>query len=114
MFIKNDFVEGVGPGLSATLLNANDDAIFSSFWQAPFLENSEVEFTRTGDKLTLVEESVATVLRRRTDLTYTGDQLTSVRVRSYADDGVTVISDYTDTATYSGPVLTKVTRVVTV
>ena len=114
MFTKNDFIEGVGPGLSATLLNDNDKAIFSSFWQAPFLENSEIDFTRTGDKLTLVEETVATVLRRRTDLTYTGDLLTSVRVRSYADDGTTVISDFTDTATRSGVVLTKVTRAVTV
>ena len=64
----------------------------------------------TDGKLTQVNETVGGVLWRRTDLTYTGDDLTSVRVRVYASNGTTVISDYTDTLTYTSDSLTSVAR----
>lgn len=64
----------------------------------------------TSGRLTLVNETVGGVLWRRTNLTYTGNDLSSVRVRVYASNGITVVSDHTDTLAYTAGELTSVTR----
>lgn len=54
------------------------------------------------------------ILVRKTDLSYTSDDLTPIRVRLYASNGTTVIRDYIDTLNYASGVLNTITRVVNV
>ena len=70
------------------------------------------ELIYDGDVLVAVEEKIAGVLRRQTQLNYTTGTLTSVRVRVYADDGVTVTRDFTDTLQYTDGKLKFVPRTV--
>ncbi len=53
----------------------------------------------TGD-VDRIDELVGGKLLRRRTYTYTGDDLTSVNIRVYDDDGATVIGEVTDTLSY--------------
>jgi len=66
----------------------------------------------TNGKLTSVDEKISNVLRKRTTLTYTGDDLTNVNIKAYATNGTTIVSEYNDVLTYTSGNLTGVQRTV--
>lgn len=113
-YTKTQFNEGAAPGISAGELNKIGQGIEDAYYQsqATFLENVTTTLIYTSGDLTRVDESVASVLRRRTSLSYTGGDLTSTNVKLYAENGVTVVKDFTDTLTYVSGELTNVSRVV--
>ncbi|MDO7787505.1 hypothetical protein [Desulforamulus aquiferis] len=74
--------------------------------------NHTSDLVYTSGKLTRVDDKIGGVLRQRTTLTYTGDDLVSVNVKLYAPDGTTVTSEYTDTLTYTAGELTSAQRTV--
>ena len=112
MYKKTIWVQGGAPGISADRLNNISHALFDTYFQSPFLENSTTDLIYTGDNLTQVDETVSSVLRRRTTLSYSGDDLTSVNVKIYDEDGTTILEEFTDTLIYTDGALTSVTRVV--
>lgn len=97
-------------------LNRIEAGIFDAYFQSGALFHEDVTVTPTysGENLTQVDETVGGVLRRRTNLTYSGDNISTVRVRVYNTDGTTVLKDYTDTYNYSGENISSVTRAVNV
>lgn len=75
---------------------------------------STTEFTYDGDKLTQADESISGVLRLRTTLNYTDGVLSSVREQEYANDGVTIIKDYTKSISYTGDKMSEIGRVINI
>lgn len=73
---------------------------------------SDTSLTFTDGNLTQVDVTLSGVLRRRETLAYTGGSLTSVNVKVYTSDGVTIAKEYTDTLTYVDGNLSNVQRMV--
>lgn len=80
-------------------------------------DNDAVAFTDvltyTTGNLTRVDTSIGGVLRRRVNLSYTGDDLTGVEEILYDTDGTTVLYTNTDTISYTDGEITGIARVVT-
>lgn len=116
VYNKTTFNPGTAPGISAVKLNEIGNGIFDAYFQsgAMFHEAMVATPTYTGSNITQVNETVGGVLRRRTDLTYTVDNVSTVRVQIYGTDGTTVLKDYTDTYAYSGDNISSITRTVSV
>ncbi len=105
-----------GTPVNAAQLERMEQGIWDAYIQsgAMFLENAILSLTETDGKLRQIDEKVANVLRRRTILGYIGEDLTTARVIIYAEDGSTVLMDYTDTLSYSNGALVSVGRAVAV
>lgn len=101
-----------GTPVNAVNLNQISQALFDAYYQAPFLETATTELIYDAGNLVRVDESVASVLRRRTALSYSGSDLSTVNVKIYDEDGATLVEEYTDTLNYSGGNLVSVGRVV--
>ncbi|HZJ83443.1 MAG TPA: hypothetical protein VFD57_06510 [Clostridia bacterium] len=63
-------------------------------------------------EVTQIDVKQESTLRVRTTLSYSGDKLISSNVKQYAENGSTVIAEYTDTISYSGEEISGVTRAV--
>lgn len=115
VFAKRTWDE-VNTYIRATELNRMEAGIFDAYFQSMgmFHEATVATPTYTGNNITQIDETVGGVLRRRTDLTYTGDKVNTIRVRVYDTSGTTVLKDYTDTFAYSGDNISSITRAVTV
>lgn len=114
MYEKTAWIQGAAPAINALRLNNISEGLFDTYWQTPFLEDAVTDLVYSLGNLVRVDETVVLTLRRRTVLSYLGDDLDEVTVTSYDSDGVTVLSQYTDTLGYSLGDLVSVTRVVTV
>lgn len=112
MYQKTVWNQGAAPGISALRLNEISQALFDTYYQAPFLENATTELIYDSGNLVRVDESVASALRRRTVLSYSGPDLSTVNVKIYDEDGVTILEEYTDTLIYDSGNLVSVGRVV--
>ena len=98
-------------------LNRMESGIFDAYYQsgATFTVTYDTALTYDGSgNLTTITENVSATLRRLTDITYDVDgNVDTVRVRIYADDGTTVVTDYTDTMDYdANDNLIEIARVV--
>jgi len=102
--------------ITPTQLNRMETGIFDAYFQSGAMFHEAVTATPTysGSNITQVNETVGGVLRRRTDLTYSSDNISTVRVRVYDTNGTTVLKDYTDTYAYSGENISSITRAVSV
>ena len=105
-------VSTAGTYVNKALLQPIEDILGLS-GLAPY-EANDVELIYDTGVLIRVEETVSSTLRRKTQLNYTGEDLTSVVTTTYADNGTTVLQQVTDTLTYDLGALTNVTRVVNV
>lgn len=117
VFKKQTWYPDAPPAITDVELNRIDEGIFNAYFQSggSFLEpNTTTDFIYSGGNLSVIDEKVAGVLRRKTTLSYVSGSLQTVNTKIYAEDGTTVIKDFTDNLTYSGNDLTKITRVVNI
>ena len=119
MFKKTLWNEGGAPGISATQLNRMEKGIWEALVSSGDLPWGGVTRTPTydpvTDDITQSDEVIVAsgkLLRRRT-YAYTDEDLTTINIKVYDDDGVTVIGEVTDTLSYNGDGdWTSTTRVV--
>lgn len=97
----------VGTTVNAAQLNRMEKGIWEALFSSSDLPWGGITRTPTYDPATADitqsgEVIVATgkLLRRRT-YGYTGENLTTANIKVYADDGVTVIGEVTDTLSYN-------------
>ncbi len=77
------------------------------------IHDHTVTVTRSSGKITQIDETKNSVLRRRIILTRTAGIVTSINVKLYQLNGTTIEREYTDTLTRTDGVLTSIARTVT-
>ena len=99
-------------------LDTMDYGILNAYFQteAMWLVNGvEEQITYDGnDNITAIKLYDGATLRRQMTIGYTGEDITSLDMKVYEDDGTTLFLHYTDTLTYTSGKLTKTARTVTV
>lgn len=106
-----------GTPVNAGAMNHLEAGVWDAYWQSestPLADDVETVMVRESGQLAQVDERVAGVLRRRTQLTRSGGKLASVTTTVYAANGTTVIKQWTDTLVRSGDGLVNVDREVIV
>lgn len=102
--------------LNVPNLDTMDYGILNSFFQSQahwLVDGSEeIIVYDGGGNISQVQLEVDSVLRRRITLNYTGDNISSIDVKIYKENGTTIFIHYVDALTYSSGNLTKVTRTV--
>ena len=108
--------------LNVDTLDTMDYGVLNSFYQTEAMwlvdDSEEVITYDINDNITDIKlyeaASTTPVLRRHMAIGYTGDDITTLDMKVYEDDGTTLFLHYTDTLTYTSGNLTKTARTVTV
>lgn len=106
----------VQDAISSTRMNKLENGLFDAYYAhgGMPIEGAITSLVRVNNKLSEVNETISGVLYRKTTLNRTNGKLTSVNVKIYDTDGITVIKDYTDTLVKTNNKLTSVERVVNI
>ena len=103
-----------GDVLTEAKIDNIDNGVFNAYFQSEattLLDGVTLTLTYTaGDLTEVLEKTSGAVNIRRSTLTYSAGNLSTVNVKIYETDGSTVDTEYTDTLTYTGSDLTSVSR----
>lgn len=103
-----------GTSLSATLLNARDQALYDSYYGNgnTIVSTVTTNFSYSGDQVIEIQELESSVLYRKTTFSYTGDNVTSINTKIYDTDGITILREFTDAMTYSLGNISSIARTI--
>lgn len=110
-------ITNAGTDFTSTIMNKMESGIFDAYYSslAELPTAGTSSYTWSGDKVTQVNEYESGVLSRKTSYTYDiDDNISSINVKVYFTDGVTILRDWTVSFTFVGGVVTATTRTVAI